>query len=168
MAGLLLVSGLISEIIGAPYVPLPKKSLKGILDFAKIKDYQNLYDLGSGDGRVLIEAVKNFGIEKGIGYEISPWPFLKAKFLVRRLGLSDKIRIFRQNFLNADLNKAEIVFIYLFPKIVQKLALKFNEVKPEAKIICVSFPIDEPEKFNLRLIKTGKVDRFSIYIYQKM
>lgn len=166
---MVLISGFISDFSGAPYIPLPKKSLKGILGFAKIKNSQNLYDLGSGDGRVLIEAVRGFGVEKGIGYEVSPWSYLKAKFLVRRLGLSNKIRIFRQNFLNADLNKGDAVFIYLFPKIVQKLASKFSqELKSGVKVISVSFPIESPEKYNLRLIKTGKIDKFTIYLYEKV
>lgn len=163
-----LISGFISDFSGAPYVPLPKKSIKGILGFAEISGAENFYDLGAGDGRVLVEAVKGFGVEKGIGYEISPWPYLKAKFLIRRLGLSDKIKFFRQDFSKADLSQAEIIFIYLYPKIVQKLASKFSdELKPEAKIISVSFPIESPEKFNLRLIKSGKVDRLRVFVYEK-
>ena len=169
LAVFVLVSGLISNIKGAPYVPLPKKSVKRILEFSEISDSNNFYDLGCGDGRVLIQAVRDFGVQSAKGYEISPWPYLKAKFLVRRLGLEDKIKILRHNFLQADLSKVDTIFIYLYPRIVQRLTLKFSqELKPVAKIISVSFPIDDPEKFNLKLLKSGKADKFSVFVYQKI
>ena len=103
LAVFILVSGFISSIKGASYVPLPKKPIKRILEFAEINDSADFYDLGCGDGRVLIEAVRTFGIRSAVGYEISPWPYLKAKFLVRRLGFEDKIKILRQDFFKADL-----------------------------------------------------------------
>ncbi len=165
----ILISGLISEAKGAPYVPLPRKFIKEILDFAEIKDARNFCDLGCGDGRVLIQAVKNFGVKNAVGYEISPWPYLKARFLINQLGFKDKIRILREDFFEADLNKADMVFIYLYPKIVQNLTPKFgNELRRGAKIVSVSFPIKSPEEFNLKLIKSGKIDRFGIYLYGKV
>ncbi|MEK7579800.1 MAG: hypothetical protein AAB469_01240 [Patescibacteria group bacterium] len=164
-----LVSGFISQARGAPYVPLPKKSIKGILAFADLKGDGRFYDLGCGDGRVLIEAVKGFGIKKAIGYEISPWPYFKGRFLVRSNGLKEKITILKKDFLEADFKQADVVFIYLYPKIVQKLVPKFKEeLYYGSKIISVSFPIQEPENFNLRLIKTGKIDKFNTFLYQKV
>lgn len=165
----ILSSGFISQAKGAPYVPIPRKSIKGILKFFELKEAGSFYDLGSGDGRILIEAVENFGIKKAVGYEISPWPYLKARFLIHRLGLKGKIDIFKDDFLKSDLKKAENVFLYLYPKVVQKLVSKFKgELSWGSKIISVSFPINEPEKFNLQLIKTGKVDRFNVFLYQKI
>ena len=157
-----------SSVKGAPYVPLPKNSVRGILEFAELDRDGAFYDLGCGDGRVLIGAVKISGVKKASGYEISPWPYLKAKFLVRREKLGNKIEILRQNLFNADLSQADAVFAYLYPKVIGKLALKFSrELKPEAKIICVSFPIESPEKFSLKLIKSGKVGRFTVSLYEK-
>lgn len=165
----ILISGLISQAKGALYVPISRKYLKDILKFSELKEASSFYDLGSGDGRVLIESVLNFRIKKAVGYEVSPWPYLKARFLIRRFGLKNKIDIFRQDFLRVDLREADNVFLYLFPKIVQKLAPKFKgELSSGSKIISVSFPINEPEKFNLQLIKTGKIDRFNLFVYQKI
>lgn len=163
------LSGIVSNFYGAPYVPLPKKIIPEILKFAEFNSNGTFYDLGCGDGRILIEAVRIFGIKKAVGYEVSPWPYLKAKFLIRREKLGDKIKILRQDFFKADLSQADIVFIYLFHKVVEKLAPKFEkELKTGSKIISVSFPIGEPEKFNLKLIKSGKVGRFTTYIYKKI
>lgn len=165
----ILVSDSISQTQGAPYVPLPRKSINNILKFSEIKNSISFYDLGSGDGRVLIEAIKNFGVEKAIGYEVSPWPYWKSRFLISRVGLKEKIKIFRFDFTKADLRNADLVFLYLFPKLVQKSALKFkNELRFGSKVLCVSFKIENPGKFNLQLIKIGKIDRFNVFLYEKI
>lgn len=168
-ASFVLYSLIISQIYGAPYVPLPKKSLKAILSFAEIKNAENFYDLGAGDARVLFEAVNDFGVKKAVGYEVAHWPFWKARFLVRQNRLTDKIELIRQNFLETDLSGAKTVFMYLYAKLVQKAALKLvEELGPRAKIICVSFPIKGYEKLGLRLIKQGKADNFSVFVYEKI
>lgn len=164
-----LYSLIISQIYGAPYVPLPKKSLKAILDFAEIRGAGNFYDLGAGDGRVLIEAVNYFGVEKAVGYEVAHWPFWKARFLINQSGLADRISIVRKNFLETDLNGAKTVFMYLYNKLVQKTALKLSrELSIGTKIVCVSFPIESYESFSFRLIKQGKADKFDVFVYQKV
>lgn len=164
-----LFSNIISEIFGAPYVPISKKSIKKILALVDLKKEDAFFDLGSGDGRVLIEAVRNFDIKKAIGYEIGLWQYWKSKFLINYAGLKDRIKIFNKNFLKADLSGARVIFLYLYPKLVQRLALKFSqELKPGTKIISVSFKIEEPKKFALELLKIEKIDRFTVYLYQKI
>ncbi len=168
-ASFVLYSLIISQIYGAPYVPLPKKSLKAILDFAEIRGAENFYDLGAGDARVLFEAIQSFGLEKAVGYEVAHWPFWKARFLIRQSGLADRISIIRQNFLEADLGAVKTVFMYLYGKLVQKTALKLSrELSAGAKIICVSFPIKDHEKLGFRLIKQGKADKFDVFVYEKI
>lgn len=168
-ASFVLYSLMVSQIYGAPYVPLPQKSLKAIFDLSEIKDTENLYDLGAGDARVLIKAVNDFGIKEAVGYEVAHWPYWKAKFMVRHYGLADKITIIRRNFLEADLGGAKTVFMYLFDKLVQKAALKLSrELSPGAKIVCVSFPIKDYVNLGLELKKQGKADSFSVFVYEKM
>lgn len=164
-----LASGFISQAKGAPYVPLPKKSIKNILKFAEIENGGDFYDLGSGDGRVLIEAVKNFRVKRAVGYEISPWPYWKSRFLIRYQNLKEKIDIFKEDFQNSDLREADSVFLYLYPEAVKKLIPKFKEeLAFGSRIISASFPIDESGKLDLKLIKTGKIDRFNLFLYEKI
>ena len=139
------------------------------MDFAGIEEADNLYDLGAGDAGVLIKAVKDFGVKKAVGYEVAHWPFWKARFLVRQNGLINKIELIRQNFLEADLSGAKTVFMYLFGKLVQKAALKLSrESTAGAKIVCVSFSIQDHESLGFRLIKQGKAGNFSMFIYEKV
>ena len=160
---------IISQISGAPYVPLPKKSLKAILTAARIGESGNFYDLGAGDGRVLLEAVGSFGVEKAVGYEVAFWPYWKAAFLVRRSGLGPRIKIFRRNFFDADLSGAKTVFMYLFPKLIQKAALKLGrELKTGARVVCISFKIENPENSGFRLIKEERADKFDVFVYEKI
>ena len=138
------------------------------MKFAEIGDNDIFFDLGSGDGRVLIEAVKSFRVKKAVGYEISPWPYLKAKFLIRKNGLNERIHLIRKNFLEADLSEANIIYLYLFPEAMKKLALKFKEELPlGTMVLCVSFKIENPEDYDLFLKKEGKVDKFNLFLYEK-
>lgn len=162
------VSHIFSDIFGSPYVPLRKKSIKDILNLLEIKENVILYDLGSGDGRILISAVENFKIKKAVGYEISPWPYLKSIFLIKIHGLEDKIKILRQNFFKANLAEADFIYLYLFPKLVQNLREKFaKELKSGAKIISISFDINNYLDFNLKLINSGKINNYKFFIYEK-
>ena len=172
-ASFVLYSLMVSQFYGAPYVPLPQKSLKAIFDFAELNPPaggdENFYDLGAGDARVLIKAVNDFSVKEAVGYEVAHWPYWKAKFLVRHYGLDDKIKVIRQDFLGADLSGAKTVFMYLFDKLVQKAALKLaRELGPEAKVVCVSFPIKNPEAIGFRLKKQGKAGNFSVFVYEKV
>jgi hypothetical protein len=166
---LVFVSGLISHFYGAPYVPVKKKAIKDILLFGGLSLNDNFYDLGSGDGRVLISAVRDFGVQKAAGYEISLWPYLKARLLLRRAGLKDRIKIFRRNFFKADLSAATFVYLYLFPKLVDRLAYKLaRECRSGAKILCLSFPIDITRHSQFRLLKSEKIGKMMAYLHEKI
>lgn len=166
---LVFISGLISHIYGAPYVPIKRRLVKDLLLFGGLSGNDNFYDLGSGDGRVLISAARDFGVQKAVGYEIALWPYLKARFLLRRTGLKDRIKISRRNFFKADLSAATFVYLYLFPKLVDRLAYKLaQECQLGTKILCLSFPIDASCHPQFKLLKSGEVNEFAVYLYQKL
>jgi hypothetical protein len=166
---LILISGIASSIYGAPYVPIRKKLVKNLLTFGGLSKSDIFYDLGSGDGRVLISAVKDFGIEKAVGYEIALWPYLKSRFLIRRSRLDDRINICRKNFFKEDFSGANFVFMYLFPKLVDRLAFKIaDECRAGTKILCPSFPIDIAKHQKFKLLKSEKLGIIIAYLYEKV
>jgi hypothetical protein len=166
---LILVSGIASSIYGAPYVPIRKKLIKNLLFFGGLSAGDIFYDLGSGDGRILISAVKNFRIQEAIGYEIALWPYLKSKFLIQRAGLGNNIDIERKNFFGADLSQATLIYIYLFPRLVDRLAGKIaGECQSGTKVLCPSFPIDIARYPKFKLLKSEKVGRITAYLYEKI
>lgn len=124
---------------GAPWHPTPSKTIKYFLDLCEAKPGEKLYDLGSGYGRVLIMAARQYGL-KCVGIEIDPMKTWISRLLIRRLKLWGSIEILRRSVFDFDYAEADILFIYmshqaldrLFPEILKNL-------KPNAKIICYRF-----------------------------
>lgn len=134
---------------GAPYVPTPQKRVKKMLELAQLKPGEKLVDLGSGDGRILIEAAK-LGAE-AIGYEIDPFLVLKSKKEIKKQGLENKIKIYRRSFWQADLKEADVVTFYGITGIMKRMEKKLlKELKPGARVCCYvfSFPKWKPINYD--------------------
>ena len=161
------ISGFTSIFYGAPYVPISKKLIKDLLIFGELSSQDIFYDLGSGDGRVLLSAVQYFNVKKAVGCEISPWPYLKSRILARNLGL--RILVKRENILKTDLADATFVFMYLFPRLIDEVVYRI-EVRADSgtKILCPGFEINLNKHPGLKLIKSKKVDKIMAYLYEKL
>jgi len=137
---------------GAPWVPTPMRAVRIMLKEAKLKKQQTAYDLGCGDGRLVIEASKISGV-KGIGFEISTPVYVLA--LIRNLINGFKAKILLKSFWRYDISDANVVFLYLLPKSMKKLKLKFEkELKKGTLVISYAFKID-----GLKLEKKIERDR---------
>ena len=123
---------------GALYVSTSRTKISAFINAVPMKAGQTLVDLGCGDGRVLRETWKRYGI-RTIGYEINPLAYLKARLF--SIGRS-KIKIKRKNFWEADLSGADVVFCYLYPDVMKKLAAKLKSgLKPGAIVVSSNFPL---------------------------
>lgn len=97
-----------------------------------------LYDLGCGDGRVLRAAVKRYGVQ-AVGLEVNPLAFLAARTLT--LGCKG-VRVRFENFWKADLSDADVVFCYLFPDLMERVATKLiRELKHGSRVVSCNFPL---------------------------
>lgn len=111
---------------------------------AKISKDDIVYDLGSGDGTMLITAAKEFGA-KGVGVEIDLLRYWISKLRLHLNNLSKKIKIVRKNFFDADVSKATVVVMYLIPKTLNRLKPKLlKELKPGTRIVTFVYKIDLP------------------------
>jgi SAM-dependent methyltransferase len=147
---------------GALYVSTSRAKITAIINAVPMRADQTLVDLGCGDGRVLREAQKRYGVHT-IGYEINPMAYLKARIF--SFG-PNKIKIKRENFWEADLSGADVVFCYLYPDVMKKLAAKLAAgLKPGAVIVSSNFSIPGfvPSKV-LRLESSWHSD--PMYVYQ--
>lgn len=131
----------------APFVPTPLKVVRKMIELADLKGTETIYDLGAGDGRLLIEAKRKHPKLKAIGYELSfpVWLFGKLRIWIARL----KITFAMKNFLHQDVSDADCIFLYLMPGAMKSLEKKFEkELKKGTKIVshAFTFPNRKPKK----------------------
>jgi hypothetical protein len=147
-----------SGVVGAPWLPTPNKRVRSMLEFAEVKSDDILYDLGSGDGRIIVMAGKEFGA-KSIGIEIDPLRLMWSRFKIWRHKLKDRVRVIRGNFFNVSVEKATVVSLYQGYVINKKIRDKLDkELKPGTRVVSYRFILDgwTPTKID---------DERSIYLY---
>jgi predicted RNA methylase len=124
--------------IGAPYVPTPMKRVQKILEIAQVGEGDLLYDLGSGDGRIIIAAGELNA--DAVGIEADPIRFIISKLLVWMKGLSDKVHVVWGDFFRTQIDGATVVTVYQRNGINNKLEEKLlKELKPETRIVSYQF-----------------------------
>lgn len=164
LAGILLCAILLSWIWppDSPWSPRWRTSRKTALaafKLAKVKKGDVVFELGSGEATALMVAAKEFGAT-GVGIEIEPFRFFLSKAAVMRNGLSGQVELRRQNFFDADLSGADLIYLYLVSKTLNRLIPKLKkELKKGTKIVSYKYEMDLPlKKFDrensLRLYQT--------------
>ena len=150
---------------GVPFISTNKKDFKNILEAVGLQPGEIIYDLGCGKAHLLIYAAKKFRA-KGVGYELTLWPYLWAKFKIYLTKVD--VKVFRQNFFGADLTKADVVFCYLFPEVMAKLEPKFSqELKSGSRVVSYAFklPTKVPEKTVITNDDNTELGKIYVYRY---
>jgi SAM-dependent methyltransferase len=148
----------------APYVASPVHLVDRMLELANIKPGETVFDLGSGDGRVLIEAVEKYKA-KAIGVEISPKLVAKATANIQKEGLSDQAHVIQGDVLDADLTGADVVFIYLVTPLNEKLRPRFERfLKAGARVISHDYAVPGWRPFHTE--RTDDRHTHLIYVYE--
>jgi len=123
---------------GAPFVPSKKSASEAMIRFAKIKAGTRVYDLGSGDGRLLLMSAKQGA--RAVGFEINPYLVLLTRLKALFGHSRGSVSVSWANLWKAPLSDADVVFVYLLPWRMEELAAKLTrDVKPETLIISNSF-----------------------------
>ncbi len=151
-----------SWLKGAPYVATAREELNTIFERAGLKQGMTFIELGCGDGRVTRYAVQHIGV-KGIGIDINPILILIARFLsyIKKV---KNITFIRQNVLNSNLSSGDVIYIYLFPLLVQKLKHSILDgTKRPVTIIAHGFAIDYLKEYKYDEIK-GKHFKTHYYL----
>jgi ubiquinone/menaquinone biosynthesis C-methylase UbiE len=117
------------------YVPTPQTVVDAMLQIADIKPTDVVYDLGSGDGRIVITAAKKYGA-RGVGIEIDPALIRTATDAAAAAGVSDRVRFINGNLFTADIHDASVVTLYLLQSINERLRPKLvRELKPGTRVV---------------------------------
>jgi len=121
--------------LDAPYVSTPEEVVTEMLRLAKVGPGDTLYDLGCGDGRIVIRAAREHGA-RGFGVDIDPARITEANAGARRAGVTDRVRFAVQDLFKTDFSPASVVTVYLYPELNAKLKPKFlAELKPGSRVV---------------------------------
>ena len=124
---------------GAPYWPTRMKKVESMLTVANVQPGELVYDLGCGDGRVIVMAARRFKA-RAVGIEIDLFRFLWCQFLITILGLRRKVRVVYGDLFAKDISEADVVFCYLLQNTNDKLEGKLmNELRPDARVVSNTF-----------------------------
>ena len=135
LIGLFLIWIFWSSIIGAGFQPTSRKLVKQMLDIAEVGPDDIVYDLGSGDGRIVIDAVKKYNA-KAVGLEADPSRVFWSRLVITLSGIGKRAKIVWGNFFNQNINEATVVTLFLSDTANQKLKSKFlEELKPGTRIV---------------------------------
>ncbi len=165
---LFLFSNFHSALSGAPYVPISRKLIHRLLAFGGLRPGESVCDLGCGDARVLIAAVRDFGVARSFGYEVGLWPYLKSRLLISLARTGNIVTVVRQNAVGRDIQGISFVFMYLFPGLVDRLAsTTLLTLGSGAKILSAGFPIDTEKHPEFSLLKSEKIATINAYLYER-
>ena len=134
--------------LDVPYVPTPQAVVDEMLRIAAVTKGDVVYDLGSGDGRIIITAAKKYGV-RGVGVDIDPDRIKEANANAAQAGVTDRVKFVEQDLFQTDLKEASVVTLYLLPAINLKLRPKlWRELKPGTRVVSHSFDMGDwkPEK----------------------
>jgi 16S rRNA A1518/A1519 N6-dimethyltransferase RsmA/KsgA/DIM1 with predicted DNA glycosylase/AP lyase activity len=148
----------------APYLPTPLTIVEKMLQLANLKPKEQMWDLGSGDGRIVIMAAQKFGAD-ATGVEFDFDLFHQSAAKIRDLGLN--ARIILGDIFDQDYSKADVLTIYLLPESNEKLRpLLEKQVKKGARIVCHDFPIAKwtPTKIDT-IDDDGEGRSHTLYLY---
>jgi SAM-dependent methyltransferase len=127
-----------------PYVPTPPDVVETMLRLASVKSGDVLYDLGCGDGRIVVMAAQKFGIARGTGIDIDPTRIKEAQQNASQAGVNGRVHFVQQNLFEADVHDATVVTLYLLPDVNLKLRPKLlKQLKPGSRIVSHQFDMGE-------------------------
>ncbi len=141
LAVLYLLWVLIPAISGLPWIPTKPDRIRRGLALAQVSKGEIFYDLGSGDGRALIIAAREFGAH-AIGIEISPIHCIVARIKILRDGVGDRVKIKWASFYHADFKDADIIFVYMTSQETTRLRPRLeSQLRAGTRIIAISCEI---------------------------
>jgi ribosomal protein L11 methylase PrmA len=141
----------------APWWRTDKKTAEAICKLVRVSKKDIIYDLGCGDGELILHAAKKYRAS-AVGIEIDPARYFYAKIRVTLNKLNSRIRLKRKNFFKVNISDASIIVVYLVPKTLNKLKIKFlKELKPNTRIVSYKYEMD------LKKIKEDKKNKLFLY-----
>jgi SAM-dependent methyltransferase len=149
LAGAMLVTALAAaqssepKHLDVPYVPSPNEVVEGMLKLANVKSTDTVYDLGCGDGRIVIAAAKTYGAH-AVGVDIDPDRIQEARENAKKAGVENLVKFEQNDLFKADIHGATVVTLYLLPGVNSRLRPKLlSDLKPGTRVVSHSFDMED-------------------------
>lgn len=159
------------EVNAGPYVPTPQHVVERMLKMAAVSDKDFIIDLGSGDGRIVITAAREFGA-RGFGVDISEPLVDTATAAAHRERVADRVRFVRQDAFKTDIREASVLTLYLLPNILLDLRSKLlTELKPGTRIVSHDYNLGDWESDHAVVLDTPEKEvingtsKTSLFLY---
>jgi protein-L-isoaspartate O-methyltransferase len=148
------------------FVPTPGPVVDRMLALAEPRRGEILYDLGCGDGRIVVAAAKRYAV-KAFGFDIDPDRVAEARQRVRRAQVEALVTIERRDIFELDLSPADVVTLYLLPELNLRLLPQLQKLKPGARIVSHDFGIEgiKPER-HLQVVLPGVKDEHEVFLWR--
>jgi uncharacterized protein (TIGR03000 family) len=147
-----------------PFVPTPPEMVDKMLEMASIVEESVVYDLGSGDGRIVIAAAKKYKC-KAVGFEIDPKLVKESRENVKKAGVEKLVTIEEKNIFKVDLKPASVVTLYLFPEVNVKLIPQLEKMKEGSRIVSYEFAMKGMKPKNVETVKDKDGNEHKIYLW---
>ena len=152
----------------APYYPTPELIVEKMLQLGNVKIGEKVFDLGSGDGRIVIIAAEKFGAN-AVGVEFDKDLYQQSSDRIKRLGLADRAKIIHGDLLEQDYTSADVITVYLLPVSNEKVRpLLEKQLKKGARIVAHDFTVGgwTPEK-EVSIDDDGEGRSHTLYLYRR-
>ncbi len=148
----------------APSIPTPSTVVERMLDVARVKANDTVYDLGSGDGRIVIAAAQKYGA-KAVGVEMLPDLCRQAQRRIHELGLDDRASIVEGNVFHVDFSPATVVTMYFMTDSNERLRPNLEKyLRAGTRVVSNQFPVKGWKPVSVEHVKAGM--DYTIYLYE--
>ena len=148
------------------YVPTPQPVVDRMLQMAQVKKSDVVYDLGCGDGRIVITAAKRYGT-RAYGFDIDPQRVSEAKANVKAAKVEDLVTIEQQDIFTLDLSPASVVTLYLLPKLNVRLIPQLEKLAPGSRIVSHDFGMEGVKPVQQASMRIpGEAENHAIYLWK--
>ncbi len=153
----------------APFVPTPMEVVDKMLEMAEVKSSDVLYDLGCGDGRIVITAARKYGC-RGVGIDIDPQRIRESRQSAKRAGVQKMVEFREADAMKVDISRATVVSLYLLPESNALLRPKFeSELRPGTNVVSHNYHIPgwEAKQVRAETVPDMEGKEHSIYLYRR-